>query len=132
VVEETGEVVTLQMSSRVGRRKKGKKKMFALVDLEALAELELSAAEWRVLRRLMRHVNPETNQANVSLAELGEAVGMAAPNTSAIMRRLRARRIVFTLRRGTHRVNAHIMYRGSNADWDIATDTEPEPIWRRA
>jgi hypothetical protein len=131
VVQSTGEVLDVTMSARIGRRRRGKRKMYALMDLEALDELELSGAEWEVLHRIMRAVNPESNQAAIHIATLADDLKMAAPNVSRIMRELRARRIVFTLRQGHHRVNAHIMYRGSNADWDIATDTELEPVWAR-
>jgi len=105
--------------------------VYAMMDLEALDELVLSAAEWRVLHRIMRSVNVETNEARVSIADLGRELDMAPSNVSRIMRELRDRRIVYTLRLGTHRVNPHIMFRGSNQDWDIATDTEKEPIWER-
>lgn len=132
VVQSTGEVLDIAMSARIGRRsRKGKRKMFALMDLEALDQLELTGADWRVLRRVMRAVNPETNQARLSITEIGRDVEMARPNVSRIMHGLVDRRIVFMPRLGQWRVNAHIMYRGSNADWDIATDTEPEPLWSR-
>jgi DNA-binding transcriptional ArsR family regulator len=132
VRQDTGEVFDLAMSARVGRRRKAKRKMYALMDLEALDELELTGSEWEVLHCIMRAVNPETNEANISISEIGDRVGVAPQNVSRSMKELRDRRIVFTLRLGTHRVNAHIMYRGSNADWDIATDTEHEPTWKRA
>lgn len=105
--------------------------MYALVDLEVLAQLELSSAEYAVLTHLMRHVNPETNQARVGLDEIADECGMLRPSVSRVMKALRDRRVVYTLRQGVHRVNPHIMFRGSNQDWDIATDLEREPIWHR-
>lgn len=132
VVQSTGEVLDLTMSARVGKRRKAKRKMYALMDLESLAQLQLRTSQWRVLTRLMRAVNPEDNQARISLTEIGEDIGMARSNVSRVMRELVDRQIVFMVRLGQWRVNAHIMYRGSNADWDIATDTDPEPTWGRA
>jgi len=103
-----------------------------MVDLEVLDQLELSAAEFAVLTRVMRAVHPETNEAHVTLQEISHDVVMARPNVSRVMRDLRDRRVLYTEARGLHRVNPHIMFRGSNQDWDVATETAKEPIWRRA
>jgi predicted transcriptional regulator len=124
VVQSTGELIDVDAPAIRGRRRRSRRKVYAMVDLESLDQLELSAAEWRVLHRIMRAVN-------VSIAELGRELDMAPSNVSRIMREFRDRRIVYTMRLGTHRVNPHIMFRGSNQDWDIATDTEPEPVWVR-
>jgi DNA-binding transcriptional ArsR family regulator len=131
VVQSTGELIDVDAPAIRGRRRRSRRKVYAMVDLESLDQLELSAAEWRVLHRIMRAVNVETNEARVSIAELGRELDMAPSNVSRIMREFRDRRIVYTMRLGTHRVNPHIMFRGSNQDWDIATDTEPEPVWVR-
>lgn len=106
--------------------------MYAMVDLESLNQLQLSGSEWRVLTRVMRSVNPETNEARVTVTEVASDCGMARPNASRVIRRLRDRRIIYTEAQGVHRVNPHIMFRGSNLDWDVATETAKEPIWRRA
>lgn len=105
--------------------------MFALVDLEVLDQLELSGLEWTVLHRIMRAVNPETNWANVQAVEIAAELHCTPPNVQRVMKDLRRRRIIETLKRGMHRVNPHIMFRGSNQDWDTATDRAPEPIWER-
>lgn len=105
--------------------------MYAMVDLESLDRLELTGQEWAVLHRLMRAVNQETNEARVGIMEIATDLDLHAPAVSRVMKTLRERRIIETLRQGVHRVNSHIMYRGSNQDWDDATDTEREPLWRR-
>ena len=105
--------------------------MYAMIDLESIRDLELTAAEYAVLSHIMGAVNGETNEAAITLAEIAAATGTAEPNVARTMKSLRERNIVTTRRRGIHRVNSHIMFRGSNQDWDIATDTEKEPVWKR-
>jgi DNA-binding transcriptional ArsR family regulator len=131
VVRNTGEVVDVEFPAAHGTRKKGKRKVFAMMDLEALDRIELSRAEWEVLTRIMRSVNPETNEAGVQIRQIALDVGMAQSNVSRIMKDLRDRRVVYTLRQGQHKVNPHIMFRGTTDDWGNVTFTHPEPIWRR-
>lgn len=131
VVRGTGEVLDVEIPAKRGRRRNGRRKVYAMVDLEALDRLELSGQEWEVLTRLMRAVNQETNEARVGVTEIGMDLGIAPQSVSRAMRTLRERRIIETLRQGVHRVNSHIMYRGSNQDWDDATDLERMPLWRR-
>lgn len=131
VVRSTGEVLDVEVPVRKGRKRKGRKKVFALMDLESLKRLELTSQEWEVLTGIMAAVNPETNQAHIGISVLSSDLGIHQPNVSRIMKSLRERRIIQTIRQGVHRVNSHIMYRGSNQDWDDATDREKEPLWRR-
>lgn len=105
--------------------------MYALIDLESLDRIELVGGEFEVLSRIMRSVNPETNIAYVLQRVIAEDVHMAQPNVNRILRALRERRIIFDVADGGFRVNSHIMFRGSNQDWDIATDSEEEPEWSR-
>lgn len=106
--------------------------MYALIDLESLADLELTASEYAVLAKIMAAVNAETNEASITLAEVAAQLSVAESSVARTMKSLRERNIVITRRQGAHRVNSHIMFRGSNQDWDIATDTEKEPVWKRA
>jgi hypothetical protein len=131
VVQSTGELVDVDAPAIRGRRRRSRRKVYAMVDLESLDQLELTGAEWRVLHRLMRATNVETNEARIAVREVALDLSMAEPNVSRVMRELRDRRVVHTLRQSVHRINPHIMFRGSNQDWDIATDTEPEPVWSR-
>jgi predicted XRE-type DNA-binding protein len=132
VVESTGEVIDIDAPAVRGRRRKGRRKMYGLVDLEMQARLELTGQEWTVLHTIMAAVNGETNEARISIVEIAERLNIAQSNVSRIMKTLRDRRIIFTLRIGVHRVNTHLMFRGSNQDWDIATETEREPQWVRS
>jgi CRP-like cAMP-binding protein len=132
IVRDTGEVVDVEFPVARGKRRKARRKVYALMDLESLDRLELVGGEWEVLSRIMRAVNPETNIASVTHQQIADDLGMARPNVSRIIRLLRERRILFDLPGMAFRVNAHIMFRGSNVDWDLATDTEEEPQWNRA
>lgn len=127
----TGEIIDVAMPATRGRRRKGRRKVFAMVDLEALDQLELTGFEWRVLHAVMRRVDVETNWSHFTVVGLARALGVASPSISRVLRELRGRRIVETLEPGIHRVNPHIAFRGSNQDWDTATDSHPEPLWRR-
>lgn len=131
VVPSTGEVIDIDAPATRARRRNSRRKIFALVDLEAMNLLELTGREWSILHAIMRAMDPETNESRISLVEISESLGIAASAVSRAMNVLRARRIVFTLRRSVHRVNSHIAFRGSNQDWDMATDTERLPLWKR-
>jgi DNA-binding transcriptional ArsR family regulator len=132
VVGSTGEIIDVVAPAiRGGRKRKGRRKVYALVDLQALAMLELSAVEWAVLHRVMSSVATESNESRVQVQEIAADLEKTSPNVSRAMRELRARRIITTRRRGVHKVNSHIMFRGSNQDWDIATESEKEPVWSR-
>lgn len=104
--------------------------MFALVDLVALTRLELTGQEWTVLHRVMRGVNPETNEAPLSMQEIADDLEIHQASVARCFKVLRDRRIIFTLRRSVHRINAHIMFRGSTQDWETISAVEKEPLWR--
>jgi hypothetical protein len=131
VNRDTGEVTDIDGPAFRRGKKRGRRRMFALIDLEAQARLELTGQEWAVLHVIMRAVNAETNEARIGREEIAADLGVAAPNVTRVMRTLRDRRIITTLRQGVHRVNAHLMFRGSAQDWDTITETEREPQWKR-
>lgn len=131
VVEHTGEIIHVEMPVTRGRKRKGRRKMYALLDIESIDRLKLHASQWSVLHRVMRAVNPETNIANVTQAEIAADLGVAQPSVARSMKELTERHIVYLVGWGRYRVNAHIMFRGSNQDWDIATENEEEPLWDR-
>lgn len=131
VVRATGEVVDVEIPASRMRGRTGSRKVYALMELNALKKLELSALEWSVLHVIMAAVHPDSNEARVGVSEIALELDILGPSVSRVMRILRKRRIIGTLRQGVHRVNPHIMYRGSNKDWDRATETEREPLWRK-
>lgn len=131
VVESTGEVVDIDAPAVRGRRRKGRRRVFALVDLASLDRLELTGQEWSVLTRIMRGVNPETNEAALSIEQIADDLGIHQASVSRCFKVLRDRRIVMTLRRSVHRVNSNIMFRGSTQDWETVSAIEKEPLWRK-
>jgi len=127
----TGEVTDIDGPAFRRGKKRGRKRMFALMDVETFRRLDLTGQEWRVLHEIIANINADTNEARVSRAEIAERLDIAPPNVTRIMRNLRDRRIVKTLRNGVHRVNAHLVFRGSVPDWDTVTESEREPVWHR-
>ena len=131
VVPSTGEVIDIDAPAARGRRRKSKHRVFALADMGALARLEMTGREWDFFWTVARHLNPETNEARITLSEIADNLGMQRQNASKMSTELRKRGILITLRRGVHRINAHLLFRGSNLDWDAVTISEREPLWRR-
>lgn len=131
VIQSTGEVVDISIAETRGRRKKGVRKVFALIDVNATAKLDLTPSQWRVLMQLIKAINKETGESRISTAEIARELGMASANVSRTLSELRARSIVQTERAGLHHVNPHIAFRGSADEWDDATDAAPEPEWSR-
>lgn len=132
IVGSTGEIIDVVAPTiRGGRRRKGKRKVFAMVDVQALKMLQLTGVEWAVLHHVMAVVDMNSNEAAISVDELASQLGKDRSNVSRALRDMRERGIIVTRRRGVHKVNSHIMFRGSNQDWDIATETEKEPVWER-
>lgn len=131
VIQSTGEVVDVEFPATRGRRRTSRRKAFAMVDLHSLDRLELSSAEWRILTHVMRTVHPDTNECAISGTQIARDLQVHPSSVYRTLADLRGRRIILPLRAGRMRINAHIMYRGSNQDWDLATDTEREPLWRR-
>lgn len=129
--QRTGEVFDIEGPAFRRGKKRGKKRMFALMDLESLDRLELTGQEWAVLHKIMRSVNVDTNEARIMVGEIADTLGIAQPSVSRVLRTLRDRRIIKTLRLGVHRVNPHVMFRGSAQDWDTVTENEREPVWHR-
>lgn len=131
VIPETGEVIDIDGPQLRGRRKKGKRRAFALVDLLSLVRLELTGREWATLHQIMRATNPETNEAHIAQTEIADNMGIRRAGVARVFGTLRERNIITTLRPGVHRVNSHIMHRGSTQEWEIVSATEKEPLWRR-
>lgn len=105
--------------------------MYALVDLEMQARLELTGQEWTILHHIMAAVNGESNEAKITVGDIARELDIVQPTVSRVIKHLRDRRVIFSIDARTHRVNTHLMFRGSNQDWDIATETEREPVWAR-
>lgn len=131
VIPSTGEVIDIDAPAVRGRRRKARRRIFALADMGALSRLEMTGREWDLFFAMAHALNAETNEARITIAEMAEHTGMQPSNAAKVIGTLRDRRIIITLRRGVHRINAHLLFRGSNIDWDAVAATEREPLWRR-
>lgn len=103
-----------------------------MVDTGVMSRLELSGGESRVLYALMAHV-PEKGgaEAHCTLQEIADELEVSGPYVAKIMKALRARRIVTTLRTGKHHVNTWLAYNGDFDSWNAEAENEAEPVWQR-
>ena len=130
-VDETDQSVTIDVARR-RKRKKGWRDHVMLTDIDMMAKLELTGAEWRVLHCLMAFIQEKGGvEARVSVRELSERVGIAEPNVSRMFKLLRERRIILTHRIGVHEVNPWLAYNGDFDSWSTETEKWDEPIWSR-
>lgn len=131
-IDETGESVTSFIPSQRGRKKKARQKQMSMVDVSVMDRLEMSVSEARVFWKIMTHIPPRSGTvAYCSVKQLAEETGMHRVDVSKVLRALRDRRIVRTLRAGQHHVNTHIAFSGSFDDWNATDGTEAEPLWHR-
>jgi hypothetical protein len=131
-VTATGEEVLVQQPVRPKRSKARKQKRMSMVNLDAMVRLELTQMEYRVLWCLLSHVPSRSGTvAFVQISQIAEETSIHPVNVSKVMKGLRERRIVKTLRQGQHHVNANIAFSGSFDDWNEADVEELEPIWHR-
>lgn len=130
-VDETGQTVSMDVPRR-RKRKKGWRDHVSLMDIGVMTRLDLTGAEYRVLFCLLRHV-PEKGgvEAHASIAEIADELTMKAPSVSRVLRDLRDRHIVRTIRQGKHEINPWLAYSGDFDSWNAETDGWPEPIWIR-
>lgn len=130
-VDDTGQRVTMDLPRR-RKRKKGWRDSVSLVDVGILTRLELSGLESRVLWMIARHI-PEKggNEARVALAEVADKTGIHPSDVSKIVRTLRARHLLRTVRRGVHEVSPWLLWSGDFDSWNAEADKWPEPTWVR-
>jgi len=131
-VLETGQTVIVEQPQRLGKTKARKKKRMSMINVDAMTRLELTTREARVFWNLVSHVPSRSGSvAFVLIGQIADETGIHRVAVSQIMRDLRDRRIVTTLRLGQHQINANIVYNGSFDDWNDADVLELDPIWRR-
>lgn len=130
-VVETGQVVEINAPRR-RKRKRGWREHVGMLDLELMTKLELTGGESRVFFCLLKHV-PERGGAEsfVFVEEIAQELGVSGQYVSQIMKRLRDRQIVFTIRQGKHRVNTWLAYNGDFESWNSEAEKDPEPVWVR-
>lgn len=129
-VDATGEEVTVQQYRTTKR--KGRRKTVSMMNIDTMKRLQLSNQEYRVLFALLGAVPEKSGTiAYCTLAEIAHETGIHPSNLTKVMKGLRERNIVKTVRRGKHHINSHIAYSGSFDQWGTEDTSEPEPIWHR-
>jgi hypothetical protein len=128
-VDGTDQTVTVQQY----RRKKQKaRKIVSMLNVGTMMRLELSNQEYRVLWALLSHIPEKSgSDAYCTQAELAADTGIHPSNVAKVLKGLRDRDIVMTVRRGRYHVNSHIAFNGSFDQWTIEDDGEPMPVWAR-
>lgn len=103
-----------------------------MVDNDVMSRLEMTGSEYRVFWAICTHI-PKAggSTAYVQVAELADDLGIAKSFVSRIMRALRDRRIIETVKTGVHRVNPWILWNGMMDDWVDESEEYPEPIYHR-
>jgi hypothetical protein len=130
-VDATGEAVTI-VQPRRSKRRKGWREHVSQVDVDNMFRLEMTGSEMRVLLCLMRHVAEKGGtESRCSIAEIAAETDMRGPNVSRIMRDLRERRIVNTVRQGYHDISPWLVYSGDYESWNAEASQWPEPTWVR-
>lgn len=130
-VDDTGQQVSITVPRR-SRRKKGWREHVSLLDVDVISRLEMTGSEMRVLFALMRHVAEKGGtESRCTIAEVADEIGMKAPNVSRIMKDLRDRHVVRTIRLGYHEITPWLAYSGDFDSWNAETNLWPEPIWVR-
>jgi hypothetical protein len=130
-VVDTGQSVEINAPRR-RKRKKGWRDHVSMVDVGVMRRLELIGGESRVLYALMAHV-PEKGgaEAFATLQQIADELEVSGPYVAQIMKTLRARRIVRTVRQGVHHINTWLAYNGDFDSWNTEAENEPEPVWQR-
>lgn len=131
-VDETGESITAFIPSAKGRKAKARKKHVSMVDVDAMFRLEMTASESRVFWAIARAVPARSGSISyITVKQIADETGIHRVNVSKIMKDLRDRRVIRTVRPGQHHVNTHLGFSGSFDDWNATDGTEAEPIWTR-
>jgi len=128
---ETGATVLVPVFGRKKKKTK-ERKAVSMVNIDTMMRLDLTNQEYRVLWCLLRHVPERSGTISfVQVNQIAKETGIHPANVSKVMKGLRDRRIVRTVRQGQHHVNAWIAYSGDFTSWSVEEDVEPEPIWSR-
>lgn len=128
---ETGATVLVPVFGHKKKKTK-ERKVVSMVNVGTMKRLELSTMENRILWVLLDHVPERSGTVSfVQVSQIAKETGIHPANVSKVMKALRDRRIVKTIRQGQHHVNAWIAYSGDFTSWSLDEDIEPEPIYVR-
>lgn len=130
-VDDTGQTVSVNVPRR-RKRQKGWREHVSMVDLDVITRVELTGAEHRVLFNIAARIPQKGGvEARVSVNEIAAGCEMKPQNVSKIMKDLRARNILRTLRVGVHQITPWLLYNGDFDSWNMETDEWPEPVYVR-
>lgn len=131
VIEDTGQAVTIQQP-RKRKRIAGVRENVAMIDVDVLAKLELTAKEYRILFTLLSGVPPRGgNTSHMTMKAISDRTGIAAPNVSRAMRVFRERNIIRQVRQGIQEINPNLAYSGDFDSWSTACEGWLGPSLRR-
>lgn len=129
----TGEVAEWEERKRARYGRKSRRIKMTMVDTDVMTHLEMTATESRVLWGLIAHIpKGGGHTAYVQVSELAKELGMAQPNVSKVLKALRSRNIVKSVRTGQHQVNPWIAWKGEMVDWVAESEDWDEPTYVRA
>jgi hypothetical protein len=132
--EQTGEAVVLsedvfipenaqrRMPFKVGKR-------FAYIDPQVMSRLELTAAQSKVVMRLLLHANIELGLCFAPTKMLAQDMGVAGSNVSRTLKQLSDRRIIRREAPGAYVVSPWVAFFGEYAEWHKTARTWLPPIW---
>lgn len=129
--EKTGEVISahgeIELPKRKGRLRRGRTRMFAMLDTERVRLLQMTGSEWQIFMQLFAAMNRETGQSRMQVREIGKELNMPESSVSRSLKNLLRRRIVFREGVGIYRLSSHLAYRGAGDEWDTAEMLQPAP-----
>lgn len=104
----------------------------SMVDMGVISRVELTGGELRVLFAIAARIPQKGGvEARCSVAEVAAACEMKPQNVSKIMKDLRGRNIIRTVRVGVHEITPWLLYNGDFDSWNMETDEWPEPVYVR-
>lgn len=103
-----------------------------MVDNQVMMRLEMTGSESRVLWSICNHI-PRSggSTAFVLVSEIAKELGIAQSGVSKIIKELRRRRIIVSVRTGEHIVNPWILWNGQMDEWVDESEQWVEPIYSR-
>ena len=135
---DTGEVIDIvgkldQTAGRKHRTSERSHQVFLLTDHPQMHRLDLTGSQWRIFWAVVGVMHKDSGSlARVNTGEVAKTTGMSTSQASTVLTSLVSRRILDRAGLGVWNVNPWLVYAGSAADWEAATDGHPKPEWSRA
>lgn len=98
----------------------------------ALARLDITGVQWRVLAILASVRNKETMESRIMVKEIASTMDVPHTNVSRALTELASRGIVFKMGTGVYRINTNVAYIGDKLASSADLVADPEPEWSRS